>query len=76
MLIHAGGAEFLAADAEALADAVRAADGSCELQVWPDQVHVFQALPRLTPEAAPAMRRIADFVTQSLRANIIDQAAG
>ena len=75
-LIHAGGAEFLAADAEALADAVRAAGGSCELQVWPDQVHVFQALPRLTPEAAPAMRRIADFIAQSLRANIIDQAAG
>ncbi len=75
-LIHAGGAEFLAADAEALADAVRTAGGSCELQVWPDQVHVFQALPRLTPEAAPAMRRIADFIAQSLRANTIDQAAG
>jgi acetyl esterase/lipase len=75
-LIHAGGAEFLAADAEELADAVRVAGGSCELQVWPDQVHVFQALPRLTPEAAPAMRRIADFIAQSLRANTIDQAAG
>ena len=60
----------------ALADAVRTAGGSCELQVWPDQVHVFQALPRLTPEAAPAMRRIADFIAQSLRANTIDQAAG
>ena len=75
-LIHAGGAEFLAADAAALADAVRTAGGSCELQVWPDQVHVFQALPRLTPEAAPAMRRIADFIAQSLRANTIDSAAG
>lgn len=75
-LIHAGGAEFLAADAVALADAVRTAGGSCELQVWPDQVHVFQALPRLTPEAAPAMRRIADFIAQSLRASTIDQAAG
>ena len=75
-LIHAGGAEFLAADAAALADAVRTAGGSCELQVWPDQVHVFQALPRLTPEAAPAMRRIADFIAQSLRAGTIDQAAG
>ena len=75
-LIQAGGAEMLAADAAALADAVRTAGGSCELQVWPDQVHVFQALPRLTPEAAPAMRRIAYFIAQSLRANTIDQAAG
>jgi epsilon-lactone hydrolase len=76
MLIQVGGAEFLAADAAALADAARAAGGSCELQIWPDQVHVFQALPRLTPEAAPAMRQIAAFVAQSLRANTIDQAAG
>ena len=75
-LIQAGGAEILAADAAALADAVRTAGGSCELQVWPDQVHVFQALPRLTPEAAPAMRRIAYFIAQSLRASTIDQAAG
>jgi len=30
----------------------------------------------LTPEAAPAMRRIADFIAQSLRAGTIDQAAG
>ena len=75
-LIHAGGAEFLEADAAALADAVRVAGGSCELQVWPDQVHVFQALPRLTPEAATAMKQIAAFIAQSLRANTIDQAAG
>jgi epsilon-lactone hydrolase len=75
-LVHAGGAEFLAADAAALDDAIRAAGGTCELQVWPDQVHVFHALPRLTPEAAHAMRRIAAFITKSLRANSIDEAAG
>jgi epsilon-lactone hydrolase len=75
-LIHAGGAEFLAADAVALAEAIRIAGGSCELRVWPDQVHVFQALPRMTPEAAPAMREIATFIAQSLRADTIDQAAG
>jgi monoterpene epsilon-lactone hydrolase len=75
-LIQAGGAEMLAADAIALAEDIRVAGGSCELQVWSDQVHVFQALPRLTPEAVPAMRRIADFIAESLRANTIDQAAG
>jgi epsilon-lactone hydrolase len=75
-LIHAGGAEFLAADAVALADAIRVAGGSCELEVWPDQVHVFQALPRMTPEAPRAMRRIAAFIEESLRTNIIDKAVG
>ena len=65
-LIQAGGAEMLAADAIALAEDIRAAGGDCELQIWPDQVHVFQALPRLTPEAAPAMRRIAAFIANAL----------
>jgi hypothetical protein len=37
---------------------------------------VFQALPRLTPEAAPAMRRVAEFVTESLRDNEIKRVAG
>jgi epsilon-lactone hydrolase len=75
-LIQAGGAEMLAADAIALADHIQAAGGQCELQVWPDQVHVFQAMPRLSPEAQPAMRHIAGFIGHVLRDNVIDQAAG
>lgn len=75
-LIQAGGAEMLRADAHALDADIRTAGGTCELQVWPDQVHVFQALPRLTPEARPAMRRMATFVSQALHDNTIDQAAG
>lgn len=65
-LIQAGGAEMLAADAHHLATAIRAAGGTCELQVWPDQVHVFQALPRAAPEAAEAMSNAAQFVTAAL----------
>jgi acetyl esterase/lipase len=75
-LIQAGGAEMLAADAIALADHIRAAGGQCELQVWPDQVHVFQALPRISPEAQSAMRHIAGFIAHALRNSRIDQAAG
>jgi len=75
-LIQAGGAEMLRADARALDADIRTAGGTCELQVWPDQVHVFQALPRLTPEARPAMRRMATFVSQALCDNTIDRAAG
>jgi acetyl esterase/lipase len=75
-LIQAGGAEMLAADAIALADDIRTAGGECELQIWPDQVHVFQALPRLTPEARPAMQHISGFIGHALRDTRIDKAAG
>jgi monoterpene epsilon-lactone hydrolase len=75
-LIQAGGGEMLVADARRLAADLIAAGTQCDLQVWPDQVHVFQALPRLTPEAAPAMRHIAAFVTDSLRRYDADRMAG
>ena len=74
-LIQAGGAEMLIADARRLAKDVTTAGGECELQVWPDQVHVFQALPKLTPEARPAMRRVAAFVAKSLRDTAIHRVA-
>ena len=75
-LVQAGGAEMLVADSRKLAADIGAAGGECELQIWPDQVHVFQALPRLTPEAAPAMRHVARFIGESLRNNAVDQVAG
>jgi monoterpene epsilon-lactone hydrolase len=75
-LIHAGGAEFLVADARALAADIRAAGGHCELQVWADQVHVFQALPRIAPEARAAMRKVAKFIEESVGDNVIDLQAG
>jgi epsilon-lactone hydrolase len=43
---------------------------------WPDQVHVFQALPRLSPEAAKAMAHVARFIDTSRRANGFDAIAG
>jgi acetyl esterase/lipase len=73
--IQAGGAEMLVADARRLAKDVTAAGGDCELQVWPHQVQVFQALPKLTPEARPAMRRVAAFVAKSLRDTAIHRVA-
>lgn len=73
-LIQAGGAETLVADARHLATDIRAGGGSCELQVWPDQVHVFQALPRLSPEAPKAMAHVARFIDTSLRTHGFDAA--
>lgn len=72
-LVQAGGAEMLAADAIALARDLRQRGTRCELQIWPDQVHVFQALPRLTPEAGHAMRAIAAFIADALGDNSIEQ---
>ncbi|ORW63161.1 acetyl hydrolase [Mycobacterium parmense] len=66
-LIQAGGAEMLQDDARQLAAEIRAAGGRCELQVWPHQVHVFQALPRMTPEAAKAMAYVARFIAHALQ---------
>lgn len=67
-LVQAGGREMLAADAEELARRLLASGGHCELEIWPGQMHVFQALPRLIPEAAPALARAAAFVVAELEA--------
>ncbi len=75
-LIQAGGAEMLVGDARRLAADIRAGGGRCELQVWPDQVHVFQALPRLSPEAAKAMAHASRFIRKSLLASGFDAVAG
>ncbi len=74
-LIQAGGAEMLVADARRLAADIRAAGGDCLLQVWPDQVHVFQALPRLSPEAGEAMTHVARFIAAFVRADGCDGTA-
>ncbi|GEE03043.1 hypothetical protein nbrc107696_34890 [Gordonia spumicola] len=66
MLIQAGGAEMLSADSRHFASQVSAYGGRADLEVWPGQMHVFQALPRLTPDADAALLRIRDFVADAL----------
>ncbi|MEU9805217.1 alpha/beta hydrolase fold domain-containing protein [Mycobacterium sp. NPDC050853] len=61
-LIQAGGVEFLADDAAELAQMIERASGQCDLQIWPGQLHVFQALPRLIPEADPALHEAARYI--------------
>ncbi|MUM19756.1 alpha/beta hydrolase fold domain-containing protein [Mycobacterium sp. CBMA271] len=65
-LIQVGGREMMVADAEHLELMIARAGGACELQVWPGQVHVFQALPRFSTEASAAVREAARFVTRAL----------
>lgn len=65
-LIQAGGAEMLAADAHALHRALESSGTDVRLEVWPGQMHVFQAMPLLVPEAAVAVDRACAFVTRVL----------
>ncbi len=67
---------MLLTDARHLAADIRTGGGRCTLQVWPDQVHVFQALPRLAPEAAKAMAQAATFINDALRDNDIENITG
>ncbi|GAA4310906.1 alpha/beta hydrolase [Actinomadura luteofluorescens] len=62
ILIQVGGAEVLRTEAEAFADALRRTGAHCDLQIWKGQMHVFQILNRVLPEANAAMRDAAHFV--------------
>jgi acetyl esterase/lipase len=66
----------LLADARHLAADIRAAGGRCTLQVWPDQVHMFQALPRLSPEAVKARKHVTRFIDTSMQDNNIEAISG
>lgn len=65
-LIQAGGAEFLAADAHHLHDMLAATGTEVTLEVWPGQMHVFQAAPRVLPEADAALARASRFMVRAV----------
>ncbi|HSA39310.1 MAG TPA: alpha/beta hydrolase fold domain-containing protein [Mycobacterium sp.] len=65
VLTQVGGFEMLRADARHLHAGITDAGGTSVLEVWPGMVHVFQALPRLVPEARPALHRAAAFLADA-----------
>ncbi|RDI44958.1 alpha/beta hydrolase [Nocardia mexicana] len=65
-LIQVSDSELLTADAIDFADRLRALGTDCELQVWPGQIHVFQALAALVPESRRAFAAVGDFVASRL----------
>jgi monoterpene epsilon-lactone hydrolase len=67
-LIQAGGAEMLAADAHHIHDMLAASGTDVRLEVWPGQMHVFQAAARVVPEAEIALGRATRFITETLEA--------
>lgn len=70
MLIQVGDTECLLGDAERLAESLTRAGVPHRLQVWPNQVHVFQALARYNHEARDALQQAGRFL-----AEIVDQAS-
>lgn len=68
VLIQVGDTECLLGDAQRMADRLAAASVACELQVWPGQVHVFQALARYLPEARAAIGHAGRFMRSKVTA--------
>jgi epsilon-lactone hydrolase len=65
-LLQVGGREMLAAEARRFGERVRAAGGDCTVQVWPGQIHVFQAQTALLQEARAALADLGAFVAAAL----------
>jgi acetyl esterase/lipase len=65
-LLTASSSEIIYCDSEDLARALVAAGVPCTLQVWNGQLHVFQALGPLIPEAKLAIADIGTFVRAAL----------
>ncbi|MDL9935393.1 alpha/beta hydrolase [Gordonia sp. ABSL1-1] len=68
-LIQYGGLEVMGADARAMHAALTEAGALSLLQAWPDQSHVFQMFPRLTPESRHAVSAAAQFISSTMTAD-------
>ena len=62
LLIQVGEREILRPAAELFGQAQQRAGGECELQNWPNQIHVFQMFYRLGGAASAALADVARFV--------------
>ena len=65
-LLQCSGAEILRDDSVRIADKMRAAGTSVELEIWPKVPHVWQVLADVVPEARQAIDKICRFVTTKL----------
>ena len=62
LLVQAGSTEVLLSDAVRVAEAARRAGVPVQLTVYPEMMHVFQALAYFIPEGKEAVREIGRFV--------------
>jgi len=66
MLIQVGTAETLLDDSIRIAERLRAAGVSVELQQYEDLIHVFQAFAPIVPESLEAIEKVGAFVKSQL----------
>jgi acetyl esterase/lipase len=65
-LIQVGSDEILYDDAVIMAERLRAAGCSAEIETWPRMPHVWQLYARIMPEAQQAIARIGDFARRAM----------
>lgn len=66
ILVQTGGLECIAADAELLGTAMRAAGAPCQVQLWPGQVHGFHGIGlKRVPEARAAIEYSGRFLAST-----------
>ncbi|MFC5180829.1 alpha/beta hydrolase [Actinomadura harenae] len=63
-LIQVSSSEMLFPDSELMAGRLTAAGVPCRLQVWENQVHVFQVFADLVPEGLAALHEVGAFVRE------------
>jgi acetyl esterase/lipase len=68
-LIQVGSDEILRDDADRMAERLRGAGCSIELEVWPRMPHVWQLFARILPEGRRAIERIGGFLRPRLAAD-------
>ena len=62
-MIQVGDLETVLSDAVDFAQRLRTHGVSCELQVWPDMIHVFQQFPTALEEARTSVQQLSKFIT-------------
>lgn len=66
LYIQVGDDEVLLSDSQRIAEAVRAAGGEVDLEVWLEMWHVFQMFIGKMPEARRAVGKIGDYIQSRL----------
>lgn len=73
-LIHVSGSEVLLHDAQLAADRLAAAGVPVELRVWPGQIHDFQVVTPMVPEASRSLRQIGEFIRDATDSYAVSRA--
>ena len=62
ILLHVSSSEVLRDDSLRFANLAQAEGVRCNVEVWKDQLHAFQIVPAIIPEAEQSIQKIAEFL--------------